>query len=100
MKKSLQIATNGVWDADAISLFQEKILNFINHYPKIFINAILVMSEEESASVWHFLFDGLHPSQQVIKTRVLYFERLFNDNHKQKYMINAQYEKLLLEENN
>lgn len=64
--KLIQIAKDGIWDADANSLFQLCIVNFVindstNHQKNSFLETLSTYSETDISNFWRFYFEDLYP---------------------------------------
>lgn len=65
--KIIRLAKDGAWDADAVSLFQSSIVNFVinaSTYPQermLFLEVLSSFSDTDITNFWRFYFDDLYP---------------------------------------
>lgn len=94
LHKAIKICIDGMWDADAVSLFQYNTLELIKTNPKEAETILNNLSKNEYSSVWHFLFDGPHPNNKENIKNVEYFSQIFGENNKQTKTLKKEFEKL------
>ena len=58
IEKSVGIAINGKWEADAITYFQKSLRNVLLKNPTIFFNILSKRTKKENLSFWKFVIDG------------------------------------------
>jgi hypothetical protein len=92
--KIYSIAINGVWDADAIGLFQTNLSAFIVNYPDVFLKVLSSKSDSDIYSFWNFVFDG---SSKNDKQNMKKYETIFNKINsldiKQGRLLKEEFEK-------
>lgn len=74
--KLIEIAKDGIWDADAVNLFQFCIVNFViedatNSQKSSFLESLSTYSEADISNFWRFYFDDLYPDcygEKYLKT--------------------------------
>lgn len=86
--KLIKIAKDGIWDADANSLFQLCIVNFVindstNHQKNSFLETLSTFSETDISNFWRFYFEDLYPD-------------CYGEKYKKTFSSLQGYERLLL----
>jgi len=56
-EKLYNIAKNGVWEADAVGIFQDKLSEWIIEKPAVFVEILTTKTEGEIKGFWGFVFD-------------------------------------------
>lgn len=74
VNKIFDISNNGVWEADAVSLFQTKMYELILKKPNLFLNILAKKEVQVAKQFWHFVLDGSTKYDKQIKKQ---FEQLF-----------------------
>jgi len=95
LEKAISIGINGKWDADAIGLFQFKLLNFIKSNPNEALKILEKIPEKDASSFWYFLFDGPHPEDKENLRNVNMLTKLFGKDNLQSSLLMKEYENLL-----
>jgi len=95
MQKAFGIAQNGLWDADAIGLFQSKLSKRVIDSPKSLIKILADKPNGEVESFWHFIFDGSSKNDLQNKEK---FETIYNKintlDKKQGKILKGEFEKM------
>lgn len=99
LQKAINIGINGKWDADAVGLFQYKLVDLIKSNHQEALESLNSITKEEASSFWHFLFDGPHPEDNKNKDDVDTLMKLFGKNNAQTLLLKLEYEKLLKKSN-
>lgn len=86
--KLIRIAKDGIWDADANSLFQACIFNFViddsaNSQRGSFLETLSTFSETDISNFWRFYFEDLYPD-------------CYGEKYRKTLFLLQGYEKLLL----
>jgi hypothetical protein len=58
VKKSIKISVDGKWKADAVSCFQDELIDLIIKFPNEFLEILTTRPDKEVVDFWHFVFDG------------------------------------------
>jgi hypothetical protein len=95
LRKAINVGINGKWDADAVGLFQHKLVDLIKSNPREALKGLDNVTKEEASSFWHFLFDGPHPEDKKNKEDVNTLMELFGKDNPQTLLLKQEYEKLL-----
>lgn len=90
-RKAIKIGINGRWDADAVGLFQHKLIELIKNHPEEALVSLDEISENEASSFWHFLFDGPHPGDKEIVNNYNTLIQLFGENNLQSKLIKQEW---------
>lgn len=72
LSKAISIAQEGVWDADAISYFQEGLQEKVGENLSLAIEILKSYAENDIRNFWKFYFDGPHPKsyeEQYVKLK-------------------------------
>lgn len=96
--KLIRLGIGGHWDADAVNLLQECIVQNINKNPSLALRELKQFNDMEIKSFWRFVYDGPHPGDIEIKKRYnsLYEKIKVSDTTIANLMKN-EYEKLIKE---
>jgi len=62
-KKIIRIAIGGKWDADAVNIFQNGLMNRVVNKPELTVFILRKMSQDSIKSFWYFYFDGPLPKK-------------------------------------
>jgi hypothetical protein len=86
--KLIQIAKDGIWDADANSLFRLCIVNLVindstNHQKNSFLETLSTYSETDISNFWRFYFEDLYPD-------------CYGEKYKRTVSVLQGYERLIL----
>lgn len=86
--KLIKIAKDAIWDADANSLFQSCIFNFViddsaNSQINSFLETLSTFSETDISNFWRFYFEDLYPD-------------CYGEKYKKTFSALQGYERLLL----
>lgn len=57
-QKSIRIALNGKWDADAVNYFQDLLQKKIGQNPNLYFFYLSKFTDKENISFWKFIIDG------------------------------------------
>lgn len=94
-EKVYSIAENGLWDADAVGLFQVNLSQFIIYKPNIFIKILTAKSEKEVKSFWHFVFDGSSKNDLQNKDKFNEIYKKINSlDERQSLVMKSEFEKM------
>jgi hypothetical protein len=94
LQRAINVGINGKWDADAIGLFQHKLVDLIKSNPQETLKGLNNITKEEASSFWHFLFDGPHPDDKQNINDVNILIELFGKDNTQTLLLKQEYEKL------
>lgn len=97
-RKVYEIAKGGVWDADAVGLFQENLLKLIIDNPNVFLEILNTKPDKEAASFWYFVLDSPHPDNDQNKEFIAKLSKQFGESHKQVLLLKTQFEKVKADE--
>jgi len=90
--KIYEVAKNGVWDADAVGLFQSKLSNMIISKPDIFLEILAMKPNKEMKGFWHFVFDGSEKNDLQNKERFnAIYKKIKPLNSKQAEILNHEF---------
>lgn len=95
LRKAINVGINGKWDADAVGLFQHKLIDLIKSNPQESLKILNNISRKEASSFWFFLFEGPHPEDKENKENVNALMELFNKDSTQTLLLKQEYEKFL-----
>jgi hypothetical protein len=94
-EKVYSIAENGLWDADAVGLFQVNLSQFIIDKPNIFIKILTTKSEKEVKSFWHFVFDGSSKNDLQNKNKFnVTYKKINSLDERQSLVLKSEFEKM------
>ncbi len=77
--KSIKIALNGKWDADAVNYFKGLLEDKLSKNPKMYFYYLSKFTEKENISFWKFLIDNPFKNKDIIST----FEKIATQDNKQ-----------------
>lgn len=65
LNKLVKLGIDGRWDADAVNLLQDCILNHIKENLSLAVTLLQQYKDKEVKKFWFFLFDGPHPEKEI-----------------------------------
>jgi hypothetical protein len=96
ISKTIDIAQDCIWEADAVNLFQDKLIELILTNTKDVILELNKRDKSNVKSFWEFCFDGSHPKD--IENKKLYEKFLvLVDDDEMKKIINEAFQLTILE---
>lgn len=95
LKKSIEIGTNGRWEADASALVQNSTFELIKDNPHQTEEILNALPDNKASSFWRFMFDGPHPGDKEIIKKVNLLRDVLGKNSKQSKLLVEQHKKLL-----
>jgi hypothetical protein len=96
--KVYEVAKGGVWDADAVGLFQSHLSKLIINNPNVFFEILNNKSDKEAASFWYFVLDSPHPNNDQNKEFVAILSKQYGVSNKQILILKKQFEKVKADE--
>jgi hypothetical protein len=91
ISKTIDIAQDCIWEADAVNLFQDKLIELILTNTKDVILELNKRDKSNVKSFWEFCFDGSHPKD--IENKKLYEKFLILvDDDEMKKIINEAFQ--------
>ncbi len=95
VKKSIGIAIEAKWDADAINYFQEELSNLVIKHPEEVLIVLKTKSDKKKADFWNFIFDG--SSENDLQNNEKFyriFEKIKPLDVEQSDILNREFKKL------
>lgn len=68
VSKLVSLSINARWDADQINALQNVLRDSLEAHTPIFIDCVSALTSDAEASVWRFLFDAPHPSNEPLSS--------------------------------
>ena len=94
-EKIYSIAVNGLWEADAVGLFQVNLSQLIINKPNLFIKILTAKSENEVKSFWHFVFDGSSKNDVQNKDKFNnIYQKINSLDERQSLVLKSEFEKM------
>lgn len=93
--KVYEIAHGGIWDADAVGLFQSNLSKLIIDKPNTFLKILSTKPDKDVTSFWHFIFDGSgkYDLQNKEKFETLY-SKINSLDKKQGELLKEEFERM------
>lgn len=94
-EKAYSIAENGLWEADAVGVFQVNLSQLIISKPNLFIKILTAKSEKKVKSFWYFVFDGSSKNDLQNKDKFnCIYQKVNSLDKRQSLILKSEFEKM------